>query len=59
MTDKIFTRFDVYKLNAIELAKHHRKNCDGHDCVISLFILKEMAEKLGVKFTKEESEVFI
>lgn len=49
----------MYKIMALELAKHHRKNCDGHDCVISLMILKEMAEKLGVKFDDDEIKEFI
>ena len=57
--EKQFTRIDVYKLTVLELAKHHRKNCDGQDCVISLFILREMAEKLGVKFNEEEIKEFI
>jgi hypothetical protein len=44
---------------ALELAKHHRVNCDGSDCVISLMILKEMAEKLGCRFTEDEIKEFI
>jgi hypothetical protein len=50
---------EVYKLNALELAKHHRRTCGGEHCVISLWILKDMAEKLGVKFTEEEIKEFL
>jgi len=53
------TRIEVYKIMALELAKHHRVNCDGSDCVISLMILKEMAEKLGCRFTEDEIKEFI
>lgn len=53
------TRLDVYKWNTIQLAKHHRKFCDGRDCNISLIVLMEMAEKAGIKFTKRERRLFI
>ncbi len=49
----------AYKLNTLELAKHHRKHCDGEDCNISLNVLRMMAEECGVKFTEEEKEVFL
>jgi len=49
----------IYKLNAMELAKHHKKYCEGESCVISLNVLREMAEKVGVKFTKKERELFL
>jgi hypothetical protein len=43
----------------IQLAKHHRKYCEGEDCVISLYLLREMTEKLGIKFTEKEKELFL
>ncbi len=49
----------AYKLNTLKLAKHHRKNCEGEDCVISLNVLRMMAEECGVKFTDKETEEFI
>ncbi len=49
----------VYKLNTLELAKNHRKYCIGEDCVISLNVLRMMAEECGVKFSKKEREEFI
>ena len=49
----------VYKFTALKLAKHHRKYCEGEKCNISLIVLKEMAEKCGVKFTEKEFKEFI
>ena len=49
----------VYKLNTLEIAKHHREFCEGEDCNISLIILMQMAENLGVSFTEKEKELFI
>ena len=49
----------LYKLNTLELARHHRKHCEGEDCNISLNVLRMMAEECGVKFTKEEKDVFL
>lgn len=49
----------AYKLNALELARHHRKNCDGESCVISLAVLRMMAEQCGVKFNEDELMEFI
>ncbi len=50
---------DVYKFNVIQLAKHHKKYCEGESCVISLYLLMEMAEKLNIVFSKKEKELFI
>ena len=50
---------EVFKNQALQLAEHHKKHCDGESCTISLLVLKEMAEKAGVKFTKKELEVFV
>jgi hypothetical protein len=50
---------DAYKFNVINLAKHHRKFCEGENCVISLYLLREMAEKLGIKFSDKEKELFL
>ncbi len=48
----------VLKKNAMALAKHHRKHCDGEHCTISLYLLRLMAEKAGVKFTEYQKGVF-
>jgi hypothetical protein len=50
---------DAYKFNVINLVKHHRRNCEGEDCVISFYLLREMAEKLGIVFTDKEKELFL
>jgi len=47
-----------YKKNTIEIAKHHKKFCSGH-CTVSLNLLREMAEEIGVTFTKEEIKEFL
>jgi len=52
------TMENVYKFNTLELAKHHRKYCEGENCVISLNVLRMMAEECGIKFTKKETEIF-
>ncbi len=49
----------AYKTNTIALARHHRENCDGEGCGVSLNLLLLMARECGVKFTKEEKELFI
>jgi len=49
--DKDF--LSVIKRNSISLAKHHKKYCEGESCDISLSLLEEMCEKLGVEFTKD------
>ena len=50
---------EAYKLNLIELAKHHKKYCEGEECNISLILLMQMAERLGIKFSDKEKELFI
>jgi hypothetical protein len=50
---------DAYKFNVIQLAKHHKKYCEGENCVISLYLLREMAEKLGIKFSEKEKRLFL
>lgn len=50
----------IMKKNVIELAKHHRKNCDGEHCKISLMILCKMSEKAGITFTEyQKKEYFV
>ena len=49
----------AYKLNTLELARHHRKHCEGEECNISLNVLRMMAEQCGIKFTDKELEEFL
>lgn len=49
---------DIYKKNLIKLVSHHRIYCLGEDCNVSLILVLEMAQKLGIKFTDEEKRLF-
>lgn len=49
----------AYKLNCIELMRHHKQFCLMEDCGVSLILLKQMAEEVGVVFTEKEIEEFI
>ena len=55
---KKITIYKAYKMNVIELAKHHKKNCESSECGVNLFLLREMCEKLGIEFTDKEKEIF-
>lgn len=48
----------AYKMNLIALVEHHKKYCK-EDCNVSLYLLRVMAEKVGVIFTNKEKELFI
>ena len=48
---------EQYKINLINLAESHKKECDG-DCGVSLILLLQFAEESGLKFTKKEKEIF-
>jgi len=50
---------ELYKRNLIELVQHHKKHCNGEGCSVNLFLLKHMAKKIGIKFTKDEMVVFL
>ena len=49
----------AYKFNAIALAKHHKKHCEGSSCNISLLMLMQTCEDAGIKFTKKERGNFV
>ena len=51
---------DVLRENAINLVKHHKKNCDGKDCEISLFLITELLSgKYKIELTEEEEKIFL
>lgn len=50
---------NVLKENAIALARHHRKHCEGEDCTISLILLMELLTKAGIKLKKREVYEFV
>lgn len=49
----------AYKFNILAIATHHRKYCEGEGCIISLNLLRQMVEDLGIKFTKKQMEKFL
>lgn len=49
---------EIWKKNVIEVAKHHREHCH-EPCNCSLFLLREMAEKVGIEFNNEEEDLFL
>ena len=44
----------VLKDNYMKVIEHHKKYCEGENCNISLFLLRVLAEKAGIKFTDSE-----
>jgi len=49
---------EAYKINLINLVRHHKEHCSG-DCNISLLTIKMMMLDAGYRFTKEETALFI
>ena len=47
------------KENAIRMAKHHRKHCEGEGCNISLYLLKRALDLAGIKLDRDESFEFM
>src|SRR5882672_9616171 len=52
-------KIEIWKNNTLALAEQHRKHCEGEKCNISLYTLREMAERAGVNFTQEEFPLFL
>ena len=50
---------ETLKLNAINIAKHHKKHCNGANCLVSLISLRLLLARAGIELTNEEIEVFI
>lgn len=50
---------ESHKINVICIARQHKLHCSGEDCGVSLILLRMMAEKIGIEFTKKELEIFI
>lgn len=49
---------DAWKENLLREVRWHREHCNTRDCGVSLLLLRQMAEKAGVKFTDEERQLF-
>ena len=58
-TSKTITEEEAFKINLINLAKHHKEHCHGEDCNISLYLLRKVGEKAGIVFTDDEKRYFM
>lgn len=59
LQDKGMDFKDILRENAINLAKHHRKSCNG-DCYVQLNLLRELLKgKYKIELTEEEEGIFI
>lgn len=56
---KTITELEAFKINIINLAKHHKEHCKNGECGVSLYQLRKMTEKLGIEFTDEEKRHFM
>lgn len=45
-------------LNAINIAKDHRKHCNSPDCDVSLFQLLKLLEKAGIRIDDKRMREF-
>lgn len=50
---------EILKANVLRIAADHRDKCSGEDCNISLSLLREVAEKAGLRFTYDETRLFL
>lgn len=53
------TEKQAIKENAIRLAEHHKKHCEGPDCNISLYLLRRALELAGIKLDAAEKRLFM
>ena len=53
------TEKQAVKENAIRMAEHHRKHCEGEDCNISLYLLKRALDLADIKLDRAESLKFM
>jgi len=47
------------KENAMRLAEHHKKHCDGQNCDISLHLVRRALELAGIDLTEDEKRLFM
>lgn len=52
-------RDNVLKMNALNLARHHKKTCEGEECNISLLLLLEVLLQAGILVTDDEKREFL
>jgi len=53
------TEKQAIKENAIKLASHHKKHCDGAECDISLYLLRRALDLAGIELNDEEKRIFM
>jgi hypothetical protein len=46
-------------MNALNLADHHRKHCDGAECNVNLWMLWELLRRAGIEVPKEVERRFV
>jgi hypothetical protein len=54
---RALTKEELLKLNLLWLVQDHRAKCD-ESCNVSLCLVREIAERAGITFSKEEQELF-
>lgn len=47
------------KENAIRLARHHRRHCEGAQCDVSLYLLGKLLATAKIGLTDEEAREFM
>lgn len=47
------------KANVLELARHHKRTCDGRECTMMLSLLAELLGQAGIYLSSEERREFI
>lgn len=53
------TEKELIKENIMKLVKHHRNNCDGPTCDISLYLVRRLIELANIKIEGKEIGLFI
>ena len=56
---KTITEQQAVKKNALRLAEHHIKHCEGAGCDISLYLLLRLLEMAGIKLTNKEKSKLV
>ena len=49
---------ELLKGNLLNTVKYHKKHCD-ESCDVSLYLLKKLGDKAGLKFSDEEKKLFL
>ena len=52
------TEAEALKINAIHIANHHKKTCEGCECNISLYMLRRLLDLADIELSEKEKESF-